>query len=149
MANLTRISLAVFFLFLAALVTDAVPCRAEQAPEQTFTNSLGMEFVLIPKGAFLMGTPVDEPGREKDELQHRVILERPFYMQTTDVTVKQWRSVMGRSFFGGKKGADNMPVVRVSWQDCISFIKKLNGLNEGIYRLPTEAEWEYACRAGS
>ncbi len=149
MANLKRISLAVFFLFLAAFVPDAVPCKAEQAPEKTFTNSLGMEFVLIPKGAFLMGTPVDEPGREKDELQHRVILEKPFYMQTSDVTVGQWRSVMGRSFFGGKKGADNMPVVRVSWQDCISFIKKLNKLNEGTYRLPTEAEWEYACRAGS
>ena len=89
------------------------------------------------------------PDAKRDELQHRVILEKPFYMQTSDVTVGQWRSVMGRSFFGGKKGADNMPVVRVSWQDCISFIKKLNKLNEGTYRLPTEAEWEYACRAGS
>ena len=149
MPHLTRISLTLFFFFLTAFVPNIVPCKAEQAPEKTFTNSLGMQFVLIPKGTFLMGTPVDEPGREKDEVQHKVILEKPFYMQTTDVTVKQWQSVMGRSFFAGKKGADDLPVVKVSWQDCVSFIKKLNTLNEGVYRLPTEAEWEYACRAGS
>ena len=149
MPNLTTRSLMAFFLFFTAFILNGLPCKAEQGTEKTFTNSLGMEFVLIPKGAFLMGTPMDEPGREKDELQHKVILEKPFYMQTTEVTVKQWRSVMGKSFFGGKKGEDDMPVVKVSCQDCVSFIKKLNALNEGAYRLPTEAEWEYACRAGS
>ena len=149
MPNITRRSLTAFFLFFSAFILNAIPCEAEKNPEKSFTNSLGMEFVLIPKGVFLMGSPDDEPGREKDELLHSVILEEPFYMQTTEVTVKQWTSVMGKSFFAGKKGKDDMPVVKVSWLDCISFIKKLNERNEGVYRLPTEAEWEYACRAGS
>lgn len=137
------------FLFLAGLIFYTMPCAAEQDIQKAFTNSLGMEFVLIPEGTFLMGTPENEPGREKDEQRHSVILEKPFFMQTTEVTVNQWKTVMGRKFFGEKKGEDNMPVVKVSWPDCVSFIKKLNALKEGTYRLPTEAEWEYACRAGS
>ena len=117
--------------------------------EKTLTNSLGMEFALIPAGTFTMGSPSDEPGRERNEVVHTAKISRPFYMQATEVTVKQWRGIMGKRFFGRKKGSDNMPVVRVSWQDCIKFIKKLNARNDGVYRLPTEAEWEYACRAGN
>jgi len=117
--------------------------------EKTLTNSLGMEFVLIPAGTFTMGSPPDEPGRKQNEVVHTAKISSPFYLQATEVTVKQWRGVMGKRFFGRKKGSDNMPVVRVSWQDCIKFIKKLNARNDGVYRLPTEAEWEYACRAGA
>jgi formylglycine-generating enzyme required for sulfatase activity len=117
--------------------------------EKHFRNSLGMEFVLIPEGFFNMGSPPEELNRHKTETQHRVKISRPFYMQTTEVTLKQWRSLMRRKFFGRRKGKGNMPVVRVSWHDCIKFIKKLNDLDEGTYRLPTEAEWEYACRAGT
>ena len=149
MPNFTRRTLTAFFLFFTAFILHVVPCKAGQDPEKTFTNSLGMEFVLIPAGTFLMGAPIDESGWKKDELQHKVILGKSFYMQTTEVTVKQWRAVMGKRFFGRKKGEDEMPVVKVSWQDTDSFIKKLNELNVGTYRLPTEAEWEYACRAGS
>jgi sulfatase modifying factor 1 len=136
-------------LFLMALVSALFLPAATGAFEKTFTNSLGMEFVLIPAGTFTMGSPPSEPGHERDEVDHTAKISKPFYLQTTEVTVKQWQDVMGKPFFGGKKGSPNMPVVRVSWQDCGKFIKKLNARNEGVYRLPTEAEWEYTCRAGN
>lgn len=117
--------------------------------EKAFRNSLGMEFVLIPAGTFIIGSPPDEPYRNKDEVQHQVTISEPFYLQVTEVTLKQWMALMGRKLFGRRKGADNMPVVKVSWHDCMDFIRKLNALSEWSYRLPTEAEWEYVCRAGS
>jgi formylglycine-generating enzyme required for sulfatase activity len=117
--------------------------------ERHFRNSLGMEFVLIPAGSFIMGSPPEESDRHETEVQHQVKISRPFYMQATEVTLKQWWSLMKRKFFGRRKGEDNTPVTRVSWHDCINFIQRLNDLNEGTYRLPTEAEWEYACRAGT
>jgi len=136
-------------LLLMVFVSGLFLPSGSRALEKTITNSLGMDFVLIPAGTFTMGSPTDEPGRERDEVIHTAKITKPFYLQTTEVTVKQWRDIMGKPFFGGKKGSPDMPVVRVSWQDCIKFIKKLNARNEGIYRLPTEAEWEYACRAGN
>jgi formylglycine-generating enzyme required for sulfatase activity len=97
-----------------------------------------------------MGSPVDEPHRRAgSEVQHRVTITRPFYMQTTEVTLKQWWAIMGKRFFGRRKGTLDMPVKKVSWYDCIRFIEKLSEQEKGSYRLPTEAEWEYACRAGS
>ncbi len=136
-------------LFLMAFVSALFSPMATSALEKTLTNSLGMEFALIPAGTFTMGSPPDEPGRERDEVIHTAKISQPFYLQITEVTVKQWRLIMGKPFFGGKKGSEDMPVVKVSWQDCIKFIKKLNARNDGVYRLPTEAEWEYACRAGN
>jgi formylglycine-generating enzyme len=136
-------------LFLIAFVSALFSPVATWALEKTLTNSLGMQFVLVPAGTFTMGSPPDEPGRERDELAHTAKISRPFYLQTTEVTVKQWRDIMGKPFFGGKKGSPDMPVVTVSWQDCVKFIKKLNARKDGVYRLPTEAEWEYACKAGT
>jgi formylglycine-generating enzyme required for sulfatase activity len=113
-------------------------------------NSIGMRFVLIPAGTFLMGSATTEQGDEDELPRHQVTLSQPFYLQTTPVTQGQWVEVMGEnpSFF--HEGGDNCPVENVSWEEAQEFIANLNDL-EGTdeYRLPTEAEWEYACRAGS
>ncbi len=118
-------------------------------PEKEFTNSLGMKFVYIPPGTFMMGSPEDEPERSEDEILHKVTLTKGFYMQTTQVTQKQWKAVMGNnpSYF---KNCDECPVESVSWNDVQEFIKKLNGIEKKeLYCLPTEAQWEYSCRAGT
>ena len=110
-------------------------------------NSLDMSFVYIPPGSFVMGSPEDEPGRNQDEKQYEVTLSRGFYLQSTPVTQRQWQAVMGDNPASSSAGGD-YPVENVSWHECQVFIQKLNLLGEGVYRLPTEAEWEYACRAG-
>jgi formylglycine-generating enzyme required for sulfatase activity len=114
------------------------------------TNSIGMEFVLIPAGEFDMGSPSDEEGRHYWEGPlHHVTIEDPFYMGKYEVTQAQWCAIMGDnpSNFAGD---DDRPVECVSWDDVQDFIRKLNE-KEGTdkYRLPSEAEWEYACRAGT
>ncbi len=119
-------------------------------PPETFTNSIDMSFRLIPAGSFKMGSPDGEDGRFKDERQHLVTISKPFYLQTTEVTQKQWTQVMGSnpSFF--KECGNDCPVETVSWEDAQEFIRNLNQREGGKkYRLPTEAEWEYACRAKS
>ena len=116
--------------------------------EKIFKNSSGMEFVLIPAGTFLMGSPPNEAHRHTSEKLHRVSLTKPFYMQATEVTLGQWRAITGKKGMGPEGAGENVPVSRLSWFDCIQFLEKLNAIGEGFYRLPTEAEWEYACRAG-
>jgi formylglycine-generating enzyme required for sulfatase activity len=114
------------------------------------TNSLGMKFVYIPPGTFMMGSPESEKGRLNDEFQHEVTLTKGFYMQTTEVTQGQWQVVMGNNPSYFKDCGDDCPVESVSWNDAQEFIEKLNQKEKGSqYRLPTEAEWEYACRAGT
>ncbi len=110
-------------------------------------NSLDMSFVYIPPGSFVMGSPESELGRNQDEQQHEVTLSRGFYLQSTPVTQRQWQAMMGGQPASSPAGSD-YPVEQVSWQECQVFLQKLNLLGEGAYRLPTEAEWEYACRAG-
>ena len=126
------------------------PPIVKPVKEKAITNSLGMKFVYIQPGTFTMGSPADEPGRDSDETQHKVTLTKGFYMQTTEVTQGQWKAVMGNNPSGFKDCGDNCPVENVSWNDAQKFIKKLNELDGGgnKYRLPTEAEWEYAARAG-
>ncbi len=118
-------------------------------PSGTFTNSIGMSFELIPAGTFMMGSPEDEPGRWDDETRHQVTLTKSFYIQTTEVTQGQWKAVMGSNPSSFSSCGDNCPVEMVSWDDVQDFISKMNRRGEGTYRLPTEAEWEYAARAGS
>ena len=120
----------------------------------TITNSIGMKLALIPAGEFLMGSPDSDKDAQADEKpQHRVRITRPFYLGATEVTQGQYRAVTGQSP-SNFKGSDDLPVEKVSWNDAIAFCDKLSELEKGPlggarYRLPTEAEWEYACRAGS
>lgn len=109
----------------------------------------GMEFVRIEPGTFMMGSPSDEPERGDNESQHKVTISKPFYMQTTEVTQGQWEAVMGNNPSEFKDCGEDCPVENVSWYDAQKFIKKLNRMTGNFYRLPTEAEWEYACRAGT
>ncbi len=106
-----------------------------------------MKLILIPAGKFLMGSPESEKGRQNNEPQHEVTLSKPFYMGVTEVTQAQYEAVTGTnpSHF---KGATN-PVETVSWDDAAEFCKKLSERTGRTFRLPTEAEWEYACRAGT
>jgi formylglycine-generating enzyme required for sulfatase activity len=131
------------------------------APQQKITNSIGMEFVLIPAGSLTMGIRkrskelMDRFGGEEKwyELQkphHAVKIEMPFYLQTAPVTQGQWKHVMGNNPSNFKDCGDDCPVEQVSWDDAQAFIKKLNQVEKTKdYRLPGEAEWEYSCRAGS
>ncbi len=110
-------------------------------------ENLKLEMVLIPAGKFMMGSPASEKGRNENETQHEVTLTKPFYMGKYEVTQEQWFEIMGGN--PSKEKGRMLPVTNVSWNDCQDFIKKLNAKTNGGYRLPTEAEWEYACRAGT
>lgn len=146
-----------------------------QAVEIRMSIAAGVEFVLVPPGTFMMGSPADEPGRDPDETPHLVTLTKAFYVSVREVTQSEWQSVMGwnESYF---QGADR-PVEWVTWFDCISYCNQ-RSTRDGYtpayvmtdaayagphivtatvtwdpvadgYRLLTEAEWEYACRAGT
>jgi formylglycine-generating enzyme required for sulfatase activity len=124
--------------------------RPAEPQEKTLTNSLGMKFVYIPPGTFVMGSPPDEPQREFDETQHKVTLSKGFFMQTTEVTQGQWREIMGENLSHFRKCGDECPAEMVTWDEARQFVRLLNRREEtDKYRLPTEAEWEYACRAGT
>jgi formylglycine-generating enzyme required for sulfatase activity len=123
-------------------VSKSTNAPAKPKPVQ---NKYGIEMVYIPPGEFMMGS---ENGEKNEQPVHRVTISQAFYIGRYEVTQAQWKEVMGNnpSRFKG----DNLPVESVSWEDAQSFIQKLNQMNDGYaYRLPTEAEWEYACRAGT
>lgn len=116
-------------------------------------NSIGMEFILVPAGDFEMGSPSKEKRRKLWEGPvHKVTIKKPFYLGRYPVTQEQWSKVMGNnpSYFREEK----LPVETVSWEDTQAFIRKLNAIENvdeksPVYRLPTEAEWEYTARAGT
>ncbi|MCC6697178.1 MAG: formylglycine-generating enzyme family protein [Candidatus Hydrogenedentes bacterium] len=112
--------------------------------ERTFA---GMTFVWIPPGTFMMGSPAGEEGRNEDEQQHQVTLTQGFWLGKYEVNQAQWQGVMGKNPSNFK--GSTLPVETVGWNDCHVFIRKLNQKGGGTFRLPTEAEWEYACRAGT
>ena len=111
-------------------------------------TDLIIDMAVIPPGTFMMGSTPSEPGRNPRERQHEVTITKGFWLGKYAVTQAQWQAVMGNnpSKF---KGDDQRPVELVSWDNCQQFLQKLNALGGGEFRLPTEAEWEYACRAGS
>ena len=113
----------------------------------TLPGGATMELVWCAPGKFEMGSPVDETGRFENEPRHFVTLTKGFWIGKYEVTQRQWESVM-RSNHSRFRNPDN-PVENVSWHDCMMFVKRVNAALGGAVRLPTEAEWEYACRAGS
>jgi formylglycine-generating enzyme required for sulfatase activity len=129
---------------------QAPPQQRPATLQEPFTNTIGQTFVYIKPGSFLMGSPLDEPGRSADEPQHRETLTKGFYLQMTEVTQGQWHMVMEKNPAQFQGCGDLCPVESVSWDDVRKFIDILNqrpGTHR--YRLPTEAEWEYAARAGT
>jgi formylglycine-generating enzyme required for sulfatase activity/tRNA A-37 threonylcarbamoyl transferase component Bud32 len=150
----------------AVMVSPSSPAIVVPQLLPSFTNSIGMEFVLVPAGSFVMGSS-DDDMREvladakryredanlewftREQPQHEVRIAEPFYLGKYEVTQGEWAAVMGSnpSYF---KGDDRLPVEMVSWNDCQEFVTRLNARNDGyVYGLPSEAEWEYACRAGT
>lgn len=171
------------FVFISIGLLFPILCQSSYSQTdaaQPVTNFLGMKFIYIKPGSFIMGSPANETGRRDDEPQHRVNLTKGSYMQSTEVTVGQWRKFVKETGYrteaekgddalifspGPEKGykkkagfywdnpgyeqTDMYPVTCVSWNDMKEFIKWINGKDNATYRLPTEAEWEYACRAGT
>ena len=118
---------------------------SQSQPAASVKNGIGMELILVPAGSFMMGS---ESGKADEKPRHEVTISQPFYMGKYEVTQAQWQAVMGSNPSNFK--GDNLPVEQVSWDDAIAFIARLNAQKDGYsYRLPTEAEWEYACRAGT
>ncbi|MDX1964200.1 MAG: SUMF1/EgtB/PvdO family nonheme iron enzyme [Pirellulales bacterium] len=153
--------------------------KVNSALKKEFTNSIGMKFALIPAGEFLMGSPKTEEGRDDGETQHRVKITKPFYLGAYEVTRGQFAKFVAETKYqteaeqdGGAYGwdaekqsfvkdekfnwrtpgftqADDHPVVCVSWNDAVAFCKWLEKKEKLKYTQPTEAQWEYACRAGT
>jgi formylglycine-generating enzyme required for sulfatase activity len=131
--------------------------RREAVPHPDGTNSatlsialeggLDLEFVLVPTGEFLMGSPSAEENPTQSP-QHLMRISRPFYLGRFPVTQAQWTAVMGKNP-SKHRGQPNLPVDQVSWFDCQEFCERLCQLHGRVFRLPSEAEWEYACRAGT
>jgi formylglycine-generating enzyme required for sulfatase activity len=141
-----------------AAVVPAAPLPVREEPADRVINGVGMAFVRLPAGTFWMGSPANEPERGSDEGPRRkVTIRRPFYLAVHPVTQAQFLAVCGRNpaaFAPGRGGALTHPVEMVAWDEAGEFCQRLGERPEErqagrTYRLPTEAEWEYACRAGT
>jgi formylglycine-generating enzyme required for sulfatase activity len=157
---MTALRFGVYVLSVAALVLLPAATARTGKPdggEAVLTNSLGMRLARIPAGKFRMGSPADEPERDPEEVLHEVAITRPFYLGVYEVTQAQYQRLMGKNpaFFNMQRGGGpDHPVEQVRWAEAVEFCNRLSNLAEErkagrAYRLPTEAEWEYACRAGT
>jgi formylglycine-generating enzyme required for sulfatase activity len=149
----------------AALGPDAGRSAPAPRSKNHFTNSVGMKLIRVPAGKFTMGSPPDEVDREPGERQHPVEITKPFYLGVYEVTQGQFRKVTGTnaSYHSPSGGGavvvrgvktDNLPVENLTWDEAVDFCRKLSALPREkaarrVYRLPSEAEWEYACRANA
>jgi formylglycine-generating enzyme required for sulfatase activity len=128
---------------------DAVDSMASLVSIE-LTPDIKLAMRRVPAGKFWMGSPPTEPGRSSDENLHEVTISRPFLLGVTEVTQAQWEAVMGSN--SSEPKGENLPVNKVTWQTAIRFCDRLNSSPLGAnyrFRLPSEAEWEYACRAGT
>jgi sulfatase modifying factor 1 len=149
-----RMTACLLVFVLAFVVSLPAPetVRAQDG-EKVITNSIGMKLTLIPAGKFLMGSSAGEEERDAEEMQHEVEITKPFYMGVYEVTQGQYEKIKEKNTAFFRQGQD-FPMDQVRWPDAVDFCKKLSALADEkkagrVYRLPTEAEWEYACRAGS
>jgi len=134
-------------LVVAAAAALASHGHAGESPAgDVVVNSLGMRMVRVPAGTFRMGSPPGEPLRQEEELPRRVTLTRPFRIAATEVTQRQWLALMPAN--RSPQQGDDLPLTSVSWREAHEFCLELSRKEGATYRLPTEAEWEYACRAG-
>ncbi|HZZ41612.1 MAG TPA: bifunctional serine/threonine-protein kinase/formylglycine-generating enzyme family protein [Tepidisphaeraceae bacterium] len=140
-------SLVLYFTWFYIRHSAIEPIQVIQLP--TFTNSVGMTFVQAPSGAFKMGSPYFEAGHRDDEQPHVVNITHPFWIGQTEVTQAEYRQVTGSLPAGVQATPGDFPVDHVSLKDAEAFCLRLHDLDGRDYRLPTEAEWEYACRAGT
>jgi len=116
-------------------------------PSRWIEPTTGMEFALLPAGEFLAGSPLSEPGHQDDETQHRARIDRPFYMATHEVTREQWATVMNAH--GVAADEKRLPQVNINWHEAQAFVDRLSSGQRWRFRLPSETEWEYGCRAGT
>ena len=145
LATAPALALALFLLQTAAIPPPAGAQGAED-PAEEITNSVGMVLRRIPAGTFMMGS-VSTSSDMVEWPVHEVTISRPFYIGVYEVTQAEYERVTGTnpSYFSGPR----RPVERVSWEDAVEFCERLSEMEGETYRLPTEAEWEYACRAGT
>jgi eukaryotic-like serine/threonine-protein kinase len=121
-------------------------------PIEVIVPKFGIKMRLIPPGTFIKGSPSTEQGRSDNEIQKKIIVKKPFYIGAYEITEKQWKDVMGDDTLSTHNSGPDNPVTDVSWNDCQKFLIRLCknlDVPENTYRLPTEAEWEYASRAGT
>ena len=153
------LALPCLLLILSPLVWPALEIQLGPKPQRLPQNDgapdagevrtfADIEFVWIPPGRFRMGSAARETGRNADEVPHVVTLMKGFWLGKYEVTQAQWQAIMDGNPASFKDGGGDCPVESVTWDDCQRFIGKINRVKQGRFRLPREAEWEYACRAG-